>query len=203
MVLKKKILLLPLSFALLRGCDSRNRFCLASGFFFYGESISIEKEVKLSDISGDSKGIEIAKITNEKIDFDDDGQQYVAYATVKITPSVTDFVLKKEQVLFWIDPPKTSSCVVEDSSCLPKNRPKESDDKKNIAVNGYNIFEVKLNKEIDYTLCFIYPYTEYSMDDFKINDRYSSALEVKIGYKNYSFYFVPLTREEHAKQYCK
>lgn len=91
---------------------------------------------------------------------------------------------------------------MDTGSCLRKNRPKESDDKKNIAVNDYDVSKTKLNRGIDYTFSFLYSYEEYSKDDFIISDIYSSAMEVKTGYKNYSYYFIPLTREEHSKRFC-
>ncbi len=199
MVLKKKFILLSMGFCLLTGCDSRGRYRRADGFVFYGESTEICLQTKSQTITDSYECTELAKITNEKIDFIDDGEQYVAYATVKIIPSIQDFILSKQQIRFWVIPPNRSNCEDNESSCLPKNMPKESNDEKNIEVNGLDIFTTKLNQEIDYTFCFLYPYAEYSINDFVIKDLFSSALEVKTGHFNSSAYFVPLTREEHLK----
>lgn len=199
MVLKKKFVLLSIAACLLTGCDSRGILRRADGFVFYGESTSICLQTKSPTIPDSYEYTELAKITNEKIIFIDDGEQYVAYAKVKIIPSIQDFLLRKEQILFWTDHPHGNPCHNRESSCLPKSRPKEPDDEKDIAVNGFDIFKTKLNQEVDYTFCFLYPYVEYSIDDFVIADLFSSALEVKNGQYISSVYFVPLTREEHLK----
>lgn len=136
MVLKKKFVLLSIAACLLTGCDSRGILRRADGFVFYGESTSICLQTKSQTIPDSYEYTELAKITNEKIDFIDDGEQYVAYAKVKIIPSIQDFLLKKEQILFWTDHPHGNPCHNRESSCLPKSRPKEPDDEKDIAING-------------------------------------------------------------------
>lgn len=97
MVLKKKFVLLSIAACLLTGCDSRGILRRADGFVFYGESTDVCLQTKSPTIPDSYEYTELAKITNEKIIFIDDGEQYVAYAKVKIIPSIQDFLLEKSK----------------------------------------------------------------------------------------------------------
>ena len=202
MVLKKKFLFLSLLFPLLSGCDGRCRYYLAGGFVFYGESATrtVENETNSSELD-DSKSVDAAKRTNESITRKEEAQEITVYAKVKITPRIQDYILKSEQIRFWRSSPRRKNCKLDYIDCTEKELPKEADDYQDSVYNGFDIFDTKLNSETDYTFCFTYPKDLYTKDDFQIDDIYSSTLEVKEGYGKGSYYFVPVTREEHNAWY--